>query len=97
MQRRKRCIDGRRIRSVETVGVYTQRGIEPMKTFIEQYCAGKFYRYDIYKIVDGNWQIYYLAEPCGKGVTRCGETVEGLKNILETDAKIINQMHQRIL
>ena len=68
-----------------------------MKTFIEQYCAGKFYRYDIYKIVDGNWQIFYLAEPCGKGVTRCGETVEGLKNILETDAKIINQMHQRIL
>lgn len=68
-----------------------------MKTFVEQYCAGKFYRYNIYKIVDGNWQIYYLAEPCGKGVTRYDETVDGLKNILETDAKIINQMHQRIL
>ena len=68
-----------------------------MKTFVEQYCAGKFYRYNIYKIVDGNWQIFYLAEPCGKGVTRCGETVEELQRILETDAKIINQMHQRIL
>lgn len=68
-----------------------------MKTFVEQYCAGKFYRYNIYKIVDGNWQIYYLAEPCGKGVTRYSETVEELERILETDAKIINQMHQRIL
>jgi len=68
-----------------------------MKTFQEQYCAGKFYRYNIYKIVDGNWQIFYLAEPCGKGVTRYSETVEELERILETDAKIINQMHQKIL
>lgn len=82
---------------METVGVYTKRGVEPMKTFVEQYCAGKFYRYDIYKIVDGNWQIYYLAEACGKGVTRIGETIEELHSILETDAKIINQMHQRII
>ena len=68
-----------------------------MKTFVEQYCAGKFYRYNIYKIVDGNWQIFYLAEPCGKGVTRYSETIEELQRILETDAKIINQMHQKIL
>jgi hypothetical protein len=82
---------------VETVRVYTQRGIEPMKTFQEQYCAGKFYRYDIYKIVDGNWQIYYLAEPCGKGATRIGDSVAELQRILENDAKLINQMHQKIL
>ena len=68
-----------------------------MKTFVEQYCAGKFYRYNIYKIVDGNWRIYYLAEPCGKGVTRYSETVDELERILETDAKIMNQMHQKIL
>jgi len=67
-----------------------------MKTFVEQYCAGKFYRYDIYKIVDGNWQIYYLAEPCGKGVTRYSETVDELHRILESDAKALNQFHMKV-
>lgn len=67
-----------------------------MKTFVEQYCAGKFYRYNIYKIVDGNWRIFYLAEPCGKGVTRYSETVEGLKTILEFDAKSLNQFHMKV-
>lgn len=67
-----------------------------MKTFQEQYCAGKFYRYDIYKIVDGNWQIYYLAEPCGKGVTRIGETVAELKKALESDAKELNKYQIKV-
>jgi hypothetical protein len=81
---------------VETVRIYTQRGIEPMKTFVEQYCAGKFYRYNIYKIVDGNWQIYYLAEPCGKGVTRYGETIEELKHILDSDANMLNKFCMKV-
>ena len=96
MQLAKRCVDSRRIRRVETVGVYPQRGVEPMKTFQEQYCAGKFYLYNIYKIVDGNWQIFYLAEPCGKGVTRYGETIAELKTILESDAKSLNQYHIKV-
>lgn len=67
-----------------------------MKTFVEQYCAGKFYRYNIYKIVDGNWQIYYLAEPCGKGVTRYGETVVELKHILDSDANMLNKFCMKV-
>ena len=67
-----------------------------MKTFVEQYCAGKFYRYDIYKIVDGNWQIYYIAEPCGKGVTRIGETIAELQHILDSDANMLNKFCMKV-
>ena len=68
-----------------------------MKTFVGQYCAGKFYRYNIYKIVDGNWQIYYIAESVdNKGVTRYSETVEELKAILESDAKALNQFYIKV-
>jgi len=67
-----------------------------MKTFVEQYCAGKFYRYNIYKIVDGNWRIYYLAEPCGKGVTRYSETIVELKHILDSDANMLNKFCMKV-
>lgn len=67
-----------------------------MKTFEEQYCAGNFYRYNIYKIVDGNWQIYYQAEPIGKGVTRIGETIEELRRILEADVKTLNEFYIKV-
>ena len=67
-----------------------------MKTFEEQYCAGRFYQYNIYKIVDGNWQIYYQAEPIGKGVTRIGETIEELRRILEADVKTLNEFYIKV-
>jgi hypothetical protein len=68
-----------------------------MKTFVGQYCAGKFYRYNIYKIVDSVGQIYYLAESVdNRGVTRYSETVDGLQTILESDAKALNQFHMKV-
>ena len=68
-----------------------------MKTFVEQYCAGKFYRYNIYKIVDGNWQIYYQAESVDdKGVTRLAESVEELKQMLESDAIMLNRYYIKV-
>ena len=68
-----------------------------MKTFVEQVCVGNFYRYNIYKIVDGNWQIYYQAESIGnKGVTRLAESVEELKRILEQDAIMLNRYYIKV-
>lgn len=68
-----------------------------MKTFVEQVCAGNFYRYNIYKIVDGNWQIYYQAESIDdKGVTRLAESVEELKRILEQDAIMLNRYYIKV-
>lgn len=67
-----------------------------MKTFVEQVCVGNFYRYNIYKIVDGNWQIYYQAEPVGHGVTRLGETVEELHKILESDVEPLNRYYIKV-
>ena len=74
-----------------------QRQEKEMKTFEEQYCAGKFYRYNIYKIVDGNWQIYYQAESVdNKGVTRLAETVVELRNMLEQDAIMLNRYYIKV-
>ena len=68
-----------------------------MKTFVEQVCVGNFYRYNIYKIVDGNWQIYYQAESVdNKGVTRLAESVEELKRILEQDAIMLNRYYIKV-
>lgn len=68
-----------------------------MKTFVEQYCAGNFYRYEIYKIVDGNWQVYYQAESVdGKGVTRLAESMEELKPMLESDAITLNRFYIKV-
>ena len=67
-----------------------------MKQFIKIVCVGGYYRYCFYKITDFVGQVYYLAEPCGKGVTRYSETVDGLKAILESDAKALNQFHIKV-
>lgn len=67
-----------------------------MKTFEQQITAGNFYQYNVFKIVDGNWQIYYQAEPIGKGVTRIGETIEELGRILEADARMLNEFYIKV-
>ena len=67
-----------------------------MKTFEQQITVGNFYCYNVFKIVDGNWQIYYQAEPIGKGVTRIGETIEELRRILEADVKTLNEFYIKV-
>lgn len=67
-----------------------------MKTFEQQITAGNFYRYNVFKIVDGNWQIYYQAEPIGKGVTRIGETIAELQRILNADAEMLNKFYIKV-
>ena len=68
-----------------------------MKTFEKTVCVGNFYTYNIYKIVDGNWQIYYQAESVdNKGVTRLAESVEELKCMLENDAIMLNRYYIKV-
>ena len=69
---------------------------EIMKTFIHTICVGNFYNYCVYKITDFVGQIYYVAEPITRGITRCCETEEGLIKMLEADVKPLNEFWMKV-
>ncbi len=67
-----------------------------MKTFVKTICVGGYYNYCCYKITDFVGRTYYIAEPITKGITRCCDTEEGLKAILEKDVEPMNKFWQHV-
>lgn len=55
-----------------------------MKWYEKRWTIANIYKYDIYQVMAGNL-IWYVAEPCTKGVMRCANTENELRTILEND------------
>lgn len=67
-----------------------------MKTFIKTICVGNYYNFCVYKITDAVGRTYYVAEAITNGVTRCSETEEELKAILERDIEPLNKFWSKV-
>lgn len=55
------------------------------KTYLKTWEVSGYYLYDIYE-VDADGQKWLIAEPKTKGVTRCANTEQELRIILQNDA-----------
>lgn len=65
------------------------------KTFLKTWCIGNYYNYQIWEI-DAGGDKWLEADPITKGVTRCAESENILRILLENDAKNMNAFWQKV-
>ena len=66
------------------------------KLFVETMIVGEFYAFNCYKCIDAHHQVWYVAEPVGRGATRLADKYEDLKPLLEAEVPILNSFLQRV-
>lgn len=60
------------------------------KTYLYDIIVGNFYRFKVYKIVDGIGQTFYTASPVSHGGTVIADTEKEIKPLLEKQVKPLN-------
>lgn len=66
------------------------------KIYIETVIVGDFYAFKCYKCIDAAGQVWYVANPVGRGGTRLADKYEDLKPQLEAEVPILNSFLQRV-
>jgi len=65
------------------------------KTYLKTWCIGNFYYYQIHR-VDAGTDNWLEATPITRGVTRCANTEEELRILLENDAINMNKFWSKV-
>lgn len=63
------------------------------KTYLYNICVGNFYQFKVFKVVDAHKQIYYIGDPVARGVTKLADTIEELREKLESEVYFLNKYH----
>jgi len=65
------------------------------KTYLYDYIAGGFYRFQVFKIEDAHHQVYYVGERTSHGATVIADTEEEVKQKLQAQVKWINDFLEK--
>lgn len=63
------------------------------KTYLYNVCVGNFYQFRVFKVVDAHKQVYYIGDPVARGVTKLADTIEELREKLESEVYFLNKYH----
>lgn len=63
------------------------------KTYLYNICVGNFYQFRVFKVVDAHKQVYYIGDPVARGVTKLADTIEELREKLESEVYFLNKYH----
>ena len=69
--------------------------MEATKTEIDFWCFAGYYRYRIFKVIDGHKQIYYIGEPEKPSATRTADSLEQLRVKLNADVARLIMLAKR--
>lgn len=66
------------------------------KTYLYDIIVGDFYRFKVFEVVDAQKQVYYIGERINYGGTKLADSVEELREKLESEVPILNSFLRRV-